>query len=49
MICLLSLDESDVEERGVEVEELEDVHLEGELVFIFSLSAVKLCRRITVT
>ena len=43
---LLSFDESNVEQRGVEVKELEDVHFECELVFILSLSAVELWRRI---
>ena len=43
-IYLLSFDESNVEQRGVEVEELEDVHFECKLVFIFSLSAVEFCR-----
>lgn len=37
---LLALKESNVENRRVEVNELEDKHLEGQVIFIFRLCSV---------
>ena len=45
-VCIslsLSLEEGNVEERSVEVDKLEDVHLCNEAVVVVSLSAVKFC------
>ena len=41
-IDLLSFEESNVEEGGVEVDKLEQVHLADEAVIIFGLGAVEL-------
>ena len=37
----LSLEESNVEERGIKVDKLEEIHLEGEVIFILSLSTMQ--------
>ena len=42
-VDLLSLDVGDVEERSVEVDKLEDVHLCDEAVVVIRLSPVQLC------
>ena len=46
MVHSLSLEESDVEEGGIEVDKLEEVHLGNETVIILTLSAVKLCSNV---
>lgn len=38
-----AFEESNIEDRGVEVDELEDEHFEGEIVIELSLGTVHLC------
>ena len=40
--CLLSLEESDVEDGRVEINELEHKHFERQVVFVFSLCPMHL-------
>ena len=42
MINLLSFEEANVEEGGIEVDKLEQIHFESERVFVFSISPMKL-------
>ena len=42
---LLSLEESDVENRRVEVHELEDKHFKSQIVFVFRLCPVHFWRK----
>ena len=42
-MALLSLKECDVDEGGVEVDELEEIHFGNKAIIIFGLSSMQFC------